>query len=150
MKRDMDLCREVLRRLEEHPEPENYFPLNIDNRSDEEVSYHVRLLHQAGLIDGENTTSRDGFGWHAFNLTWEGHEFLEAARDDGLWKKAKDTTLSKGGGLTLDVLKAVLVELAKRAALGAITQSRSPCTPPSPPRRATPSSPAHAGCRCRT
>jgi hypothetical protein len=34
-----------------------------------------------------------------------------AARDDSLWKKANDTTLSKGGGLTLDVLK---VELAKR------------------------------------
>jgi hypothetical protein len=117
----MDLVRELLRRIEEHPEAELPDRLQFDGKTEEEVSYHVMLAYEAGFIEALDASSTSGIDWMPQRLTWEGHEFLEATRDDGLWKKAKDTTLSKGGGLTLDVLKAVLVELAKRAALGAIT-----------------------------
>jgi hypothetical protein len=121
MKCDMDLIRELLRRIEEHPGAELPDRLEIDGKSAEEVSYHVMLAHEAGFIEAIDASSTAGIDWIPERLTWEGHEFLESARDDGLWKKAKDTALSKGGGFTLDVLKAILVELAKRAALAAIT-----------------------------
>lgn len=121
MKRDMDLCREILRRLEALPEPENFAPITIDGQSPETVSYHIKMLWEAGLIEALDLRTIGDYDYRAQCLTWEGHEFLEGARDEGMWKKAKDTALSKSGGLTLEVLKAVLVELAKRAALGAIT-----------------------------
>lgn len=47
-------------------------------------------------------------------LTWLGHEFLDAARDDGRWEKAK-SAISKVGGWSFEVVKHILVELAKDA-----------------------------------
>jgi|TARA_B110000093_G_scaffold133925_1_gene143340 hypothetical protein len=52
------------------------------------------------------------------SLTWQGHEFIEAARNDGIWNKAKDIMLKKTGGMSLDVLKVLLTDLAKKAVLG--------------------------------
>jgi Hypothetical protein (DUF2513) len=120
MKRDMDLVRELLRKIEEYPGAELAGRLQVEGRTEEEVSYHAVLAHEAGFIEAVNALSREGLDWILQRLTWEGHEFLEAARDDDLWKRAKDVTLSKGGGLTLEVLKAVLVELSKRAAMRSI------------------------------
>jgi Hypothetical protein (DUF2513) len=120
MKRDMDLVRELLRKIEEHPRAELTGRLQCEGRSEEEVNYHIVLAHDAGFIEAVNAFSTDGLDWIPQRLTWEGHEFLEAARDDALWQKAKDATRSKGGGLTLEVLKAVLVELSKRAAMRSI------------------------------
>ena len=48
-------------------------------------------------------------------LTWEGHEFLEASRNEGLWAKAKQAAGSTGG-MVLGVLKSVLIDLATQAA----------------------------------
>jgi hypothetical protein len=35
-------------------------------------------------------------------LTWEGHEFLDAARDEKRWKKAMSTVKEKGGTITIE------------------------------------------------
>jgi hypothetical protein len=56
--------------------------------------------------------------WFVDRLTWEGYEFLEASRDEGLWNKAVREVVSKGGGLAFEVLKQVLVSWVKDAVLG--------------------------------
>jgi hypothetical protein len=43
-------------------------------------------------------------------MTWEGHDFLEASRDDKRWKQAKKIA-GKVGVYTLDILKQVLSQL---------------------------------------
>jgi hypothetical protein len=91
--------------------------LAIEGHTDEEISYHVMLLAKEGLIEATDLSSSDGFAWKPSRLLWAGHEFLDAAKDDSRWDKAKAIVLKKGGGLTFDVLKAVLVELMKRAVL---------------------------------
>jgi len=53
--------------------------------------------------------------WVPINLTWDGHEFLDAARNPSLWERAKCTALKQTGGLSLEVLKSVLIDLAKHA-----------------------------------
>jgi hypothetical protein len=55
----------------------------------------------------------DEFCWLAGGLTWEGHEFLDAARDDTRWSKAKKLVQEKGGSLMFEALKAVLVQTLK-------------------------------------
>ena len=53
-------------------------------------------------------------------MTWAGHEFLEAARDDTRWSKAK-TAATKVGSLTISVIQPILVQMgiaALRSALG--------------------------------
>ena len=48
-------------------------------------------------------------------LTWAGHEFLDAARDETRYRKAVRRVVDCTGGLIFEVLKALLVEEAKRS-----------------------------------
>jgi hypothetical protein len=48
-------------------------------------------------------------------MTWAGHEFLDAAREDTRWKKAMDIVRDKGRSVTFEVLKALLISLIKTA-----------------------------------
>ena len=44
MKRDMDLCREILLYLEEKPFAPGPIKVEIDAKSEQDVSYHLMLL----------------------------------------------------------------------------------------------------------
>lgn len=113
MKRDMDLARRILFEIEKHQEPNGWIPIKIENYRQEEISYHIKLLSQAGLIEAKDMTDSGGFDWKAKSLTWQGHEFLEAARNNTRWSNAKKFILEKGGNLTFDILKSVLTESIK-------------------------------------
>lgn len=84
----------------------------VDGRSAEEQSYHLQLLLDAGFIAHESGASGKR-EWSGYRLTWSGHEFLDAAREGSRWRKAKGLVES-AGGVTFDVLKAVLIELARK------------------------------------
>ena len=101
MKRDMDLAREILLKIEESPEATGVggIDLKIEGRSHEEVAYHVMLLHQAGLIEALDLSDGEGIDWTPSCLTWDGHEFLDAYRQDTFWNKAKGFVLEKTGAL---------------------------------------------------
>jgi hypothetical protein len=51
----------------------------ITDHDHNEVSYHVMLLHEAGLIHAFDFSGDEFTDWRPAYLTWEGHEFLEAA-----------------------------------------------------------------------
>ncbi|MNG17028.1 hypothetical protein D3C84_1009860 [compost metagenome] len=53
------------------------------------VSYHVRLLDEAGLLDALDTGGMNCFKWQPTRLTYNGHEFLDIIRDDEVWKLTK-------------------------------------------------------------
>jgi hypothetical protein len=48
-------------------------------------------------------------------LTWQGHEFLDAARNDTIWRKATGKLVAVTGGTSLEVLKELLIAGAKQA-----------------------------------
>ncbi len=115
MKRDMELVRKIALALEgkstgfsgENPTVEGY--------SAEEIGYHVYLMLEAGLVRGSDVTNNDSSSPEAIatGLTWQGHEFVEAARDETLWKRAMGTVRAKGGSVTIDVLKQLLATMIK-------------------------------------
>ena len=116
MKRDMDLVREILFAVEESDDdPLGWIDLTLPGRSREDVTYHVMILAEAGLIEAQDLSSMSGFDFKPKRLTWLGHEFLDAARSNTLWERAKDETLKQTGGLSLDLLKAALLHLGKQA-----------------------------------
>lgn len=119
MRRDMDLVRNILFEIEKSPYTGRWADIKIEDRSPGEVSYHVMLLHQAGLIDATDITSLDGPAWKAKNLTWQGHEFLDTCRNEGLWKDAKEVMLEKSEGISFELLKQVLIELLRGRIFGA-------------------------------
>jgi len=122
MKRDMDLIREILFEIESrklvYPRSHEVI-LEGYKRSD--ISYHVLIMQEAGLLRAIEVSTADELVLHPSRLTWEGHEFLEAIKDDGIWNQAKDVVLEKGGGLVFDVLQAVLVQIIKNAVLSELT-----------------------------
>jgi hypothetical protein len=116
MKRDMDLIRKVLFEMEKWPLSGGGSDLEIQGYSGEEVTYHIMLLVEAGLIKALDASSRSGPAFIPVRLTWQGHEFLDAARDDTRWNKAKDA-MNKAGGFVFEVGKALLIELMKQQLL---------------------------------
>lgn len=76
------------------------------------------LLDEAGLIEAIDLSSRNGPAWLPQRLTWAGHEFIEASRDESRWHKALNLMKEKGGGMVLDVLQSVLIQLMTKSVLG--------------------------------
>jgi hypothetical protein len=117
MTRDMDLIRAILLRTEELPAGgggEHAFA--AEGRNPQEIWYHVRLASNAGLLEAKFLPRSTYF--HVNGLTWEGHEFLEKSRNKSLWERAKENARGATGGLSIEVLTAVLTKLAVHAATG--------------------------------
>ena len=114
MKRDMDLVREILLYVEKCETFVGPGTVKLEGHSDEVVEYHLKLLHEAGLLDVD-TPSRNPYGtsWGVRGLTWQGHEFLDAARNDTIWRKSLGTLQKAGIGATKEVLVPLLLSLAK-------------------------------------
>ena len=112
MKRDMDLVRLILLEIEKSSEdPRAEIRLQIPDYTFEQVSYHVMILHEAGLVEADDlSTMGSGSVWLPRRLTWSGHEFLDAARNDSIWKKAKE----KASSMNFELLKELLLNLARQ------------------------------------
>ena len=98
MKRDMDLIRELLLRLEAlpvrrggilHITPDDE-TLCFVGYDETQVDYHLSLIREAGFIDEGGTRPMVGTGFR--RLTWKGHEFLDDIRDPEIWKSTKART----------------------------------------------------------
>jgi hypothetical protein len=112
MHRDMDLVRRILMEIERQSVDSPNIDLRIDGYSGEEISYHVKIMYQAGLIEAIDFSSHDGIAWKPTSLTWEGHEFLDNARNETTWNKAKGILKDKGASASFDVMKDLLLKVA--------------------------------------
>ncbi|MCM2276320.1 MAG: DUF2513 domain-containing protein [Candidatus Didemnitutus sp.] len=110
----MDLVRGILKKLEDSSSVVGWVDLEFEGRSSEEVAYHVMLLHQAGYVDAQHITSRGGLDWRAQRLTWKGHEFLSAARNEGVWSRMKSKLAEKGLDVPFDLAKELLMNLTRQ------------------------------------
>jgi hypothetical protein len=118
MKRDMDLIRKILLEMEKAPFSEGWLELKLEGYDKNDISYHIMLLHEAGLIEAINISTLKILEWKPKYITWSGHEFLDAARDNNRWETAKKIIVEKGGNLAFDVVKSVLIQLMTKAVLG--------------------------------
>ena len=114
MKRDMDLIREILIQIADHEagRPKSW-QVHIESRDPFEVAEHLDLCVKRGLVEGVKVSSHASRGYLDPKLTWDGHDFVEAARDDTRWMRAKQLVLMQGGALVMESLKLALAELAK-------------------------------------
>ncbi|NJK58530.1 MAG: DUF2513 domain-containing protein [Pleurocapsa sp. SU_5_0] len=128
MKRNWDLLRWILNQAEScqggHPivltkgsHNSTHISLNIGDQLDfGEVCEHILLLGDAGLAEVRELgrTYEGSIGVAIDRLTMAGHDFLDAARNEKIWKKAMKTVGEKGGTVTLGVLTQLLSTLAKQ------------------------------------
>ena len=115
MKRNWDLIRTILFKVEEQPTMESVvLPSQFQSFDEETVSYHIWLLREASLIEASCRGSSLKRNCFAKGLTWEGHEFLDKIRSDDLWKQTASTIKTKGLELSFDSIKATSSVLMKQ------------------------------------
>ena len=98
MKRDWDLCRKILLKIEDDYIDTAIMNLTIEKYSKEEVAYHCNIMYEAGLISSFDSKYADNriYLFYVGGLTWEGHEFIEKIRDESFFEKIKkEITISK-------------------------------------------------------
>lgn len=120
MKRDMELVRKILLKIEEE---QSVFPLmsiEIDGYDMPTVNYHCKILDEAGLISGYKASmSMSGLdGFRVDALTWQGNDFLDKIRDNGIWHKTKEALTKKGLPLMIETIKTVANAFITAAAEG--------------------------------
>lgn len=99
MKRDMDLIRAILLRVEEE-----YGGISITNLS----------------IEGINYADNGIYSFSVGGLTWDGAEYLDKIRDDSLWEKTKTIARERGVPLVFDTVKEISSKLVSAATEGAV------------------------------
>lgn len=116
MKRDFDLIRKLVLAVEDCPTGTvTEEDIDIDGYTSEQIGYHSYLLVDSGLavgidMGGASDTSPN---WEILNLTSAGHDFADTVRSDSTWNKATGIIKEKAGGVTLDILKQVLIGVVK-------------------------------------
>ena len=115
MKRDWDLVRQILLCLEDREGTQSHLePTEIEDRIPEDVSYHIYIMEQAGLIEATCSKYANAPMYCiAVRLTWEGHEFLDAIRADTTWNKTKELIKEKGLGISMYAIKAAAAALVR-------------------------------------
>src|SRR5688572_33261382 len=117
MRRDLNLMRKLILAVEDR-EPQEWLPeLKIEGYTPEQIGYHSYLIVDAGLAKGTDVSTDDDMlpNWQLSYLTSAGHDFADAARSESTWNKATTLVKDKGSGITLDVMKQVLVSIVKNA-----------------------------------
>lgn len=98
MELDKDLVRRILLAVEANDDdPRVPKIIQIEGYMETQVSYHVALMAEAGLLTAKDMGNLKKFTWGAQRLTYRGHEFLDAVRDPEIWRKTKSTAQKAGG-----------------------------------------------------
>ena len=120
MKRDMDLVRRLLLLIEEKDNGSGN-PIELEGLigikeghfgQDPRVAGHLETTNEAGLIDAlVSAEMGGGLEVHPRRLTWEGHDFLDTIRDEGVWSSTKEAVGKAGGTAALETWKATAREV---------------------------------------
>jgi hypothetical protein len=115
MTRDMELIRTILLKIQERKDLKAQV-LKIDGVEDAVLSRHVEMLFQKGFLDGSPVTNIPAGLADILirDLSWSGHDFASAVRNDGIWSNIKKS-FSPGDLATmpLSVIRDVAVGLLK-------------------------------------
>ena len=90
--------------------------------------YQLDLMEQAGFVEIKgkertHTTFRPGSHFQdcfsvrldpRFSVTWAGHDYLDAVQNENIWRQTSEVVAKEGGGITLELVKAIAVGFAKK------------------------------------
>lgn len=113
VKRDMDLIREILFKIED----KNDLVLRVielPERDYETVSRYIEMLYDNGFIDGDKRRdySQSFSEILVKDLSWDGHDLLDLIRSQDVWDKTKQGVID-AKSFSLDLLKSLAKGYAK-------------------------------------
>lgn len=113
MKLNPDCVRDCLLAIEELPLASDYHEEEIrdseylTNYSEDDITYSLIQLIDAGFLEGEVKRFMQGSSINIKKITWDGHSFLENIRPESTWKKTKSTISEKVGSASLSIFSQV-------------------------------------------
>jgi hypothetical protein len=116
MKRDLELIRKLLLFFEGKNSTELVELPPIEGYDKTTLKTHLVLMFEAGLLRCEpvrSSTSDRVIYVLPFELTWNGHEFLDKVRSESVWNRIRGTIASQGGSIAF----ALVNQLATRYAM---------------------------------
>ena len=110
----MDLVREIL--LDIESAEGRYEDVDLPDYSEDVVNYHLDLLISAGIVNGDMKWTAGGGGFAIVKgLSWYGHDFLDAIRNDSIWAKTKAFVKeSELQSIPIELLVSVATDFAKQ------------------------------------
>lgn len=122
MKRDMDLVRLILLKIENEYQSTGLCNLRIEGYKPEVVAYHCKILNEKGLVSSYKAQYADGnlYFFSVGSLTWDGCDYLERIRDNSQWTKVKGIIQEKGLPLVIETVKDISSALLAAATEGTI------------------------------
>jgi CheY-like chemotaxis protein len=107
VKRDDDYLRQLLLEFEAQPDCLVLIVSHMSMSHEERKrQYHVQLLCDAGLMAPVKNAT--------FRMTMQGHDYLDAIRQDGIWEKTKNAVAETGGSASLEIVKALAMGFLKK------------------------------------
>jgi len=120
MQRDWDLIRALMLRAE-NLETDKKLDEAFDRWDEKTVKEHLRLMYEKGLIDAVVSAYGNTIGRVVVNrVTWEGHDFLAAIKNETIWKQVTGHVKKTVGEVTIDVLKSLLQDAMKLAVTASV------------------------------
>jgi Hypothetical protein (DUF2513) len=116
MKRDMELIRELMLAIESRNDTQ-YWAEDLEVSGDRDITEiigHLQILVDAKFIEATVASDDCGTSIAIDRMLWNGHEFLDNARNESVWKKAMSIVTEKGGSVSAGVLMQVLASAAKQ------------------------------------
>lgn len=132
MKLEPDLLRALLIHVEGHAQRphSNLECIEIDGWSQDEITHHVVMAHEDGLIKasifelpGDGDLIEYEYDIHGIHM--RGYEFINLTRDEAVWRKTKDAA-KKAGLATGDQLVRTVVTMGAEATGAFLKQMLKP------------------------
>ena len=122
MKRDMELVRKVLFLIEEQTELDS--SVCIEGYSSGDIGRHCSMMYEYGLIKNFSALAADIDPYYHFSangLTWEGFDFLDKIRDEGIWQKTVKTIAKKSLDMSIKTIGTIATAFITAATEGAVS-----------------------------
>lgn len=104
----MELIIKIAISIEESIHDQFGLQIEIEGYDDSVIQYHLGIMFEGGLINAIDGSTLEEVCYLPTGLTWKGHDFLDAIRDEKVMNKAKKFAKEKGFqlfDLPFDVLK---------------------------------------------
>lgn len=109
MKRDWELIRKLLLEIEERTPGQSLSTSDFQGDTNA-ISYHLTLLVESDLVVGHSIGTMDNqFDCKIQRLSWNGHDFLDAVSNDGIWAKITNSIKDVGGKVTIETIKGIAI-----------------------------------------
>ncbi len=113
MKLDKNLVRELMIYYEDNLDNENVINsenITIPEYTEEQINYTTQKLIEGGYLNGSKVK---GYNFClVMSLTWNGHEFIDNARDITMWD-VLCAGIAPFGSVSIGVITQLLTEICK-------------------------------------